>query len=163
MNTKDLRIDSIPAGVYYIGDPCYPFSSGDGWDEILEESDYFDKPVIMYKGHAVGAFSTAYGDGSYIGNMPESRAHEFPVDSGLIGFVSINLMPPDFIARIRAGDEKCGVLVEFTEPWSAASWNDGMIRIGRTFIDTAQNDEEDDYDDDADDSDQFEDDEEVEY
>ena len=52
MNTKDLRIDPIPAGVYYIGDPCYPFSTGDGWDEILEESDYFDKPMIMYKGHA---------------------------------------------------------------------------------------------------------------
>lgn len=154
MNTKDLRIDPIPAGVYYIGDPCYAFSSGDDWDNILEESDYFDKPMIMYKGHAVGAFSTAYGDGSYIGNMPEGRAHEFPVDSGLIGFVSINLMPPDFIARIRSGDEKCGALVEFTEPWSAASWNDGMIRIGHTLIDTDQNAEEDD---DADERDQFED------
>lgn len=154
MNTKDLRIDPIPAGVYYIGDPCYTFSSGDVWDEILEESDYFEKPMIMYKGHAVGAFSTAYGDGSYIGNMPEGRAHEFPVDSGLIGFVSINLLPPDFIASIRAGNEKCGALVEFTEPWSAASWKDGVIRIGHTFIDTAQNAEEDD---DADERDQFED------
>jgi hypothetical protein len=68
--------------------------------------------------------------------------------------VSINLLPPDFIASIRAGNEKCGALVEFTEPWSAASWNDGMIRIGHTLIETGQNPEEDD---DADERDQFED------
>ena len=161
MNAKDIRVDNIPAGVYYIGDPCYPFSSGDDWGNIIDESDCFEKPMITYKGHAVGGFGTAYGDGSYIGKMPEGRAHEFPVDAGLIGFVSINLMPSDFVANLQTGEEKCGVLVEFADPWSAASWNDGIIRIGHVFIDTTHNDEEEYYD--ADDSDQFEDDEADEY
>ena len=145
MNTKDIRIDSIPAGVYYIGDPCYPFSSSDGWNDILEKSDYFAKTMIMHNGHAVGAFGTAHGDGSYIGKMPEGRMHEFPVDSGLIGFVSINLIPPDFIASLRSGEEVCGALVEFSDPWTASSWKDGIIRIGHAFIDTNQNVEEENW------------------
>ena len=145
ISTKDVRVADIPAGVYYIGDPCYPFSSGDDWDNILDESGDFTKPMIMYNGHAVGAFNTAYGDGSYIGKMPEGREHEFPVDSGQIGFVSINLMPSDFVASLQTDEEKCGILVEFSEPWSAASWKDGTIRIGHVFIDTTQNAEEENW------------------
>lgn len=141
IHTKNTRVADIPAGMYYVGDPCYVFEDGDDWDVILDASSDFTTPMIKHMGHAVGAFDTAYGDGCYTGAAPDEREFEFPVDSGLVGFVAIGLLKPAFVAELQTGDEKCGMLVNFAEPWTASSWDDGIVRIGHIFIDTTRNNE----------------------
>ena len=49
INTKDIRIDKIPAGAYYIGDPCYAFTKDhQQWLRLLNEADYFEKPMVEF-------------------------------------------------------------------------------------------------------------------
>ncbi len=79
-------IKNIPAGTYYVGDPCYVFNNSgkaDSWSKIIEISDCFDIPHIEFKGKPIIAFGTKFGDGMYNG---------FCVDSGLIGIVDISLI-----------------------------------------------------------------------
>ena len=67
-------IPNIPAGTYYVGDPCCVFHN-DSWAKILELSDCFEIPNVEYKDKLIIAFGTKSGDGVYNG---------FSVDSGLI-------------------------------------------------------------------------------
>lgn len=77
----------LPAGEYYIGDPCYALQNEgknqDQWDDVLEQTDFFSKPVATLNGKKLCAFSTAYGDGAYSG----SDGFEYGVDAGLLGAV----------------------------------------------------------------------------
>ena len=92
MNSPRI-IKNIPAGTYYVGDPCYVFNNSgkaDSWMKIIEISDCFDIPHIEFKDKPVIAFGTSdeshfvkFGDGVYNG---------FCVDSGLIGIVDISLI-----------------------------------------------------------------------
>lgn len=132
---KNTEKFTIPAGTYYVGDPCYAFSHGtDSWDKLLTESDFFEgKPVLQFKGDQyVGGFSTMYGDGQYNG---------FPVDAGLIGFVHESLIEDDSTFR-QSPD--CGKLVTFDAPWVAYAESDGNIVIGHIHIFTGDNDDLDD-------------------
>jgi hypothetical protein len=76
-------IFKIPAGTYFVGDPCYSFDKK--WDGILEQTDFFEKPVALDesgKPFAV-AFNTAYGDGTYL----DRHGRSYLVDAGLLGLV----------------------------------------------------------------------------
>jgi hypothetical protein len=144
INTKDIRIDKIPAGAYYIGDPCYAFTKDhQQWLRLLDQADYFEKPMVEFEGFTVGAFHTAHGDGTYKGVDGNGKTFDFDVDAGLIGFVAAQLLEPEFARGLMEGTNKAGKFVFFPEPWSAASWKDGNIRIGSTLIATDFGEEDD--------------------
>ena len=79
----------LPAGEYYIGDPCYLF--GKSWDDILEVTNVFENDVDEYKNHKFFVGNTAYGDGEYY----DRNGHPYPVDSGLIGVFPIKVIEID--------------------------------------------------------------------
>lgn len=37
----------VPAGNYFLGDPCYSFENHKKWLEILSKSDYFEEPYTQ--------------------------------------------------------------------------------------------------------------------
>ena len=55
----------MPAGTYYIGDPCYIFEKS--WDKVLNETNYLQNDTLF--GKPVCIDSTAYGDGLYTDNF----------------------------------------------------------------------------------------------
>ena len=81
-------IKNIPAGTYYIGDPCYVFGR-DSWLKLIELTDCFEIPNVEFQDKPVIAFGTKSGDGVYNG---------FCVDSGLIGIVDIRLAMMIFLS-----------------------------------------------------------------
>jgi hypothetical protein len=80
---------TLPAGKYYIGDPCYVISDRDAWIEFIESCGYFEASCEAYIGEdKFWASETAYGDGGYWC----SRGKELSVDSGLIGIVPFSVV-----------------------------------------------------------------------
>lgn len=81
---------SLPPGKYYIGDPCYVFSSK-SWAELIRTDGFDDGPVV-FRGRPLWAGHTLHGDGEYLDQFQNS----FPVDSGLLGAVPVELIeqPP---------------------------------------------------------------------
>lgn len=141
----------VPKGTYYLGDPCYSVPD-ELWDELLQDSDYFNKPSGTVAGHTVYAFGTKYGDGVY----QDKRGREYPVDAGLIG-----LVPEALATKEMPLDLDFAHLIRFDHP-TICSDNDGVLKFGHIIIDT--NDEEDEPEDewwqeDEEDEDEDEDDE----
>lgn len=142
---------TMPAGKYWIGDPCYVFPHKgpmkDKWDELLAEVDFFDVSYgELDDGKIkVWAASTAYGDGRYIG----SNGKAFPVDAGLIGIVPLETV--QYLNRADNDLDYLGLFIEFDEPFVVRS-QDGLFNFGHIEIDTG--DECDDYDDYSDDEDE---------
>lgn len=73
----------IPAGEYYIGDPCYVFSEAD-WDTICRQDS---KNVHEIHGKKFADASTG-GDGSFL----DTNGNSYSVDSGSLGVVPIDLV-----------------------------------------------------------------------
>ena len=46
---------TVPAGAYFLGDPCYAVPGG-AWDALLQTCDVFTTPVGTVLGHDVLAF-----------------------------------------------------------------------------------------------------------
>ncbi len=114
----------LPAGTYFIGDPCYCFD--DSWRELLDHTDFFESGISEFKGGFVAAEGTAWGDGTYRG----SDGRDYDVDAGMIGAVSVNLYEAQESMNYR------GVFkVEFEEDFEVYS-EDGVIHIGHIAIDT---------------------------
>ena len=99
----------VPAGKYYVGDPCYAFN--EGWIPLLESCDYFDRPAAA---NGVVAFSTAYGDGVY----HDGDGRRYMVDAGLIGIVPVDVAECEEVTGMH--------LVEFTTPVRCDS-DEGVI------------------------------------
>jgi hypothetical protein len=76
---------TMPAGQYYLGDPCYCLASM--WREVLDKSNYFETPFVIGKKLPIIAFETAFGDGIYF----DQNGTEYSVDSGLIGLVPVSM------------------------------------------------------------------------
>ena len=75
----------VPAGRYYLGDPCYVIRDND-WIPLLENCNYFiDHPVGKVGGYDIVAFSTKHGDGTFY----DQHKNEYGVDAGLIGLVPV--------------------------------------------------------------------------
>jgi len=110
----------VPAGKYWLCDPCYACPK-ERWHELLESSDYFSQAGHL-DGVAVYGFSTAYGDGVYVG----SDGEEYPVDAGLIGLTPIVLC-----------EEKPfgATFVEFHSPTLCRD-DGGVLHFGSITIDT---------------------------
>lgn len=130
--------DLLPAGEYYIGDPCYVI---DSWDEFLAPF-WMQEPrggVFDFDGYPVAAFYTLYGDGYY---TLEPGGEGLPVDAGMIGAIPVVLM--------TKGGEADGALVSFDEPFECYEIN-GVLHFGDYTVETGDVDDGDtdeDYEDD---------------
>ena len=139
---------TMPAGKYWIGDPCYVFPHKgpmeNKWDELLDKVDFFD--TLSYGELDDGkikvwAASTAYGDGRYFG----SNGTTFPVDAGLIGIVPLETV--QYLDKKDCDLDYCGQFIEFKESFVVMSKN-GYFTFGNIDIDTSDDDNgDDDYDD----------------
>ena len=126
----------LPAGTYVITDPCYVIER---WDQAIEDTDCFDTPgVFQMDGYNYCGISTMYGDGMYYDNY----GAEYPVDAGLIGAVSVELV----ILEGKCTDYKT---VTFDYPVKCGVDSEGTIYFGDIRIETGSSndydDEEDEY------------------
>lgn len=131
----------VPAGKYYLGDPCYSVPD-DEWDSLLGSCNYFLDSAVgtCPNGLKVLSFGTAFGDGCYSDNT----GRLFPVDAGMIGLTPV-------LEGWNRDDCGCGIedgvyLVEFTQDTICSS--DGkVLRFGGISIDTdpSEDDDENDY------------------
>lgn len=121
----------IPAGTYWVGDPCYADSNREHWDAYGASNDWFQSSPIGTDGDAwcVG-IGTKYGDGVY----RDQDGREYPVDAGMIGVTPAYQWTeeePPFGSH----------LVTFERPVRLV-YSEGVIYIGTICIDT---DEDDNY------------------
>jgi hypothetical protein len=149
---------TMPAGAYYLGDPCYVFDNNergtDEWTRLLENSDYFDAGES--EGSPVGyvdvpadpsdpansatvslpvlAFGTAYGDGGY----EDRDGNHYSVDAGMIG-----LVPAWWVAanmEANAGDlsyltdNACFVVFDTDVECTKDGPDEGLLSFGRVEI-----------------------------
>jgi hypothetical protein len=127
----------IPAGKYWLGDPCYIIPDED-WDDFLIKTDYFEYSLVEVKGYKVIGFHTYYGDGTYYDNF----GNEYSVDSGTIGLVPVEIGIKNIHAELAKS-------VEFRE--DVLCYEDsGILHFGEYIIDTKEDedpwDKEDLYD-----------------
>lgn len=98
--TRIPQAGELPAGTYYIGDPCYVVADGDDWAAFCTaydkaSPDATESAVITFKGRQCFVSSTNTGDGCYRDNYGD----EYPVDAGMLAAVPADLVP----APTRAG------------------------------------------------------------
>lgn len=117
----------LPAGLYWVGDPCYAFDDQAVWMALLESAGIEANPTprIMEadaKGRSFVASGTAYGDGTYF----DEHGNEYGVDAGLIG-----------VTPVVAGQQTPAGMreVRFDGPFSV-EYSDGTIKVGDIEIDT---------------------------
>lgn len=116
---------TLPAGRYWIGDPCYAYEDHGVWMALLESADYTGSHRILdaeVPGERFLASGTAFGDGVYL----DEDGNEYGVDAGLLGAV-----PAKDGQRVPSGMRE----VEFTEPFEVG-YAEGKIAIGHIVIDT---------------------------
>ena len=136
----------LPAGRYYIGDPCYVIPDEE-WHSLLEHVNYFEGDGLFeYKGCKMAVYSTAWGDGLYPGYCSASNSfYSFGVDAGLLGAVPEELVSEE--AKGRIDSKELWVVVE--ESGSLVCWKEGrgLIHLGPLSIETDEcaDEEEDEY------------------
>jgi hypothetical protein len=141
---------TVPAGKYWLGDPCYVIKD-EMWIEWLESCDYTKERHLVGKtpdGHFALGFNTADGDGVY----QDQFGFSYGVDAGLIGLVAYEHNPK--------GEDLLSQLVEFTSDVVAEVDENFKMTFGNIVIET-EYEEEDDYDDE--DYDEEDDDEDGDY
>jgi hypothetical protein len=121
---------TVPAGKYFLGDPCYAVPD-ELWDDLLNDAKYFQKKATgKVAGHRVVSFNTAYGDGCFAA----SDGCSYCVDAGMIGLTPVELIK----TNQRYSDEQLkslGRFVEFNDKTECAA-NRGRMRFGDIVIDT---------------------------
>ena len=145
----------VPAGTYFLGDPCYAVPDN-LWNDLLESCDFFQdsafgRITVDGKEYKVLGFNTAFGDGCYTG----SDGFSYGVDAGLIGLTPAELCTDaDF-------NPELGTFITFDSP-TVCTNVDGDMRFGDITVDTTDHfdsEYEDDYSDDNYDGDYWDDEE----
>lgn len=85
MSVSKFIKKKMPAGLYYIGDPCYVIDE-DKWDSFCHKIPRHDM-LMEFEGLDVLVHDTAHGDGLYETNTMQNIA----VDSGLIAILPMEL------------------------------------------------------------------------
>ena len=144
---KFTTATELPAGTFYVGDPCYGFTSEAGeadnvWMEWLntcyKNSDQEDPNRVMLmdgevRGLRVVASGTKYGDGGY----EDQYGRVYGVDAGLIGVIPAS-------GWVTTDETPRGMhKVEFPTPFHIG-YDDGTITIGDIAIETGWLDDDDD-------------------
>jgi predicted DNA-binding WGR domain protein len=128
----------MPAGKYYIGDPCYIISKDDcGWwlnyvDIILSRN--YDG-LAKLDGITAWSSETNYGDGCYLSNEEDQKYY---VDSGTIGIVRLDDIGDHIVINWDKinNPENYYQIKDFTEPFEVKT-------SVETFIDEEDNEEYD--------------------
>lgn len=111
---------ALPAGDYYISDPCYFFfpDNHPGWIELLNQTNYFgsfdDKRNCLprYLQHGVFSLenktfavsSTAFGDGCYpVYDKLDEKIGECGVDAGCIAAIPKHMLELDGVELPQHG------------------------------------------------------------
>lgn len=133
----------MPAGKYYVGDPCYSVSD-DTWTDLLKQlivgPKCMDGKFVLPDGRVIVAVSTAFGNGTYSDDM----GHRFGVDSGCLGLVRVKHADNDE----DADEDYTPIKISFKEPFEVKSNGKGLITFGPLSIDTTKSADENDSDDD---------------
>lgn len=117
----------LPAGKYWVGDPCYAFEDDQVWSALLDDGGINLNPMprIMEceaMGRSFVASGTYFGDGLYY----DQHGYGYGVDAGLVGATPVveGQKCPDGMRE-----------VEFSAPFTVA-YDDGTITIGPLIIET---------------------------
>lgn len=117
----------VPAGRYYLTDPCYVVRDID-WMPWLQAADYENERTLLYAktpdGFPVFGFSTAWGDGSWVG----SDGFQYAADAGLIGLVPVEYAPEQDGTYIN--------IVEFKRTRRCRREENGVLWFGEVRINT---------------------------
>ena len=150
MQKSDIETQvQIPAGDYWLSDPCYTIRDED-WVPWLEECHYREEDNLVAKipgtdFYAVG-FRTAWGDGVYplqkaeYGHYVEGwkDVAELGVDAGLIGFVPCEYGGEDSLYVHKVTFDN---LTSVTWREGNISWRDSHGNKYRVVIDGGEEDE----------------------
>lgn len=137
---------SLPAGAYYIGDPCYILTA-EIYDRILMPSAYeaernrrnsyefYSNPNNEYTQRGV-VMRTLHGDGCFTSNI----GFTFPVDSGQIACIDIACI------GIREGihnciDRRTVYLYTASKPFDCVRHDNGVLRFNSVSINTSDMEE----------------------
>ena len=123
----------VPAGKYWLGDPCYIIKDKD-WLHFCNQHSFNDTEgnpsVALHDNTLVLAFSTYHGDGHYL----DQHGNSYAVDAGLIG-----LVPWEYTEKFTEKDSteyfSLSNVVEFTED-TLCFTADGILTFGNYIIDT---------------------------
>jgi len=136
MNSKTATVQvqavtvTMPPGEYVVGDPCYSVPD-DRWMEWLQAADYETAGDVLLAdldGLPVLGLHTRWGDGTYTG----SDRNEYPVDSGLLGLVPLQLLTEKELGEL--GDEM--VVLRSSYPVRCSWGSDGLVQLGTIVIAT---------------------------
>ena len=97
---RTVQGETVSVVGFYIGDLCYALSDEayyGGWGRMVKDSDRwkdsgspgFQEGAFTYDGSTVIVAHTAHGDGCY---HDATDSIDFPVDSGCIGIVPLELV-----------------------------------------------------------------------
>lgn len=129
---------TMPAGKYFVGDPCYAVKD-EMWLDWLNAADYSQNRHLVANtpdGYQVVGFNTAHGDGSYF----DQYGFRYGVDAGLIGLVPYEHNPEH--------DSILSNVVTFDSPFVASVDEKSNMQFGHISILTDNSGEDyDDYDD----------------
>lgn len=120
-----MKRHTLPAGTYFIGDPCYAIAD-DRWSDFCDAVETND--VTEFDGYKMFASSTAYGDGLYLG----SDGADYPVDAGLLGCVPLAL-----IKKGGVNGRKDGRIVEMGNSFQVSVTDSGDFNFGGIIINTS--------------------------
>lgn len=126
-------MNMLPAGKYWIGDPCYVLSNDDtkfDWGDFCsscfenDPSGRSNEGIVTHQGITFAHYGTAYGDGCY----EDNQGNEYGVDAGMLGCIPIDSV-------IDKSGLDSGTVHEFPEAFTT-DYDEGKIRFGHVIIDT---------------------------
>lgn len=131
----------LPAGDYWVGDPCYLFEDHRLWlawlsTESTSGEDRFRGTLDGHLGEMVG---TAHGDGVFY----DQHGRAYGVDAGLLGAIPVAAVPDAHQAAPGGGGPNR--VVTFTEPFTISGPDPitEAIRIGDLVLSDHVEDEDD--------------------
>lgn len=112
MGKNFQKSESLPAGKYFIGDPCYVIAEKK-WSKFCDlmfdgSSDLREEIKFEFENQPIVAMSTAYGDGTFYDN----HGNSYGVDSGTLGLTPISLCEK----RALKDMDRLGKIWEFEKP-----------------------------------------------
>lgn len=123
----------MPAGEYYIGDPCYVIADQD-WMTYLDTWPAHPNPHIgwvdgaaRYKNMTCFQAGTAYGDGEY----KDNKGRKYGVDAGMLGIVPLALCEPT-----KKEMRELGRVAKFDKPFRVYRDEDYTFYFGEYTIPT---------------------------
>jgi hypothetical protein len=111
---------TLKPGLYFIGDPCYVIN--ESWTEFIDKVK--ENTITEFRGYEVFYGGTAWGDGTYLDN----NGNEYPVDSGCLGIIPVDLIELD-------SSQELGQIVNFDDEFDVDN-DGGIFTFGHIFINT---------------------------